>query len=235
MPGFSTSVIKKSAWICTFSDDFDGVANSAPDPTKWNNPDDDNDFPSQDAKLTSANAYLDGNSNLVIRAQQESIGGASWSSAQISTAGKFQQAYGKFEFRAQMPAGGGGIWPALWLLGANWPHNGEIDVLEMFGGTMDTAQMYYHYWDGSGPASTGTSYFDSALTTGFHIFVVEWDPGEVRWYIDGILRRTLTDSVVSSSQMWILIDMYLGGPFAPVTATFPQYMLVDYVRVWKRR
>lgn len=224
-------MLRRRSYKQTLFDDFDGAVNSAPNATYWNNLEDDNDYPAQAAKLLARNAYLDGNSNLVIRTVRESdVSGASYTSGQISTVGKFEQAGGRFEFRAQMPAGGSGIWPAGWQLGANWPVGGEIDTFELFNDMTD-AQGYYHY-DSGGHQSVGGSN-QTGLSAGFHTYATEWDPGaEIRWYIDGVLKRTHTNANVVSNPMWLMLDIYIGGPAGdPTGTTFPQSMLVDWVRV----
>jgi beta-glucanase (GH16 family) len=49
---------------------------------------------------------------------------------------KFSLRYGTLEGRMKLPSGVG-IWPAFWLLAdkrpLNWPHDGEIDIMEMVG------------------------------------------------------------------------------------------------------
>jgi beta-glucanase (GH16 family) len=86
---------------------------------------------------TNRNAYLkDG--LLVLRAQQESYGGRSYTSSRLKTQGKQNFQYGRVDIRARMPEGQG-MWPALWMLGKNitdvsWPSCGEIDIMEMVGG-----------------------------------------------------------------------------------------------------
>ncbi len=76
------------------------------------------------------------NGALVITAKEESFNGSSYTSARLLTKGLFDQAYGRFEARIQLPYGQG-IWPAFWLLGANdqedWPQIGEIDIMEYRG------------------------------------------------------------------------------------------------------
>jgi len=226
--------VNHNAWIKTFEDNFDGAADSPPDSSKWLNPDPDNDYPVQDAKLLGTNAYQDGSGNLVLRAVQQASGGASYTGAAISTLGKFTQTYGKFEYRAQLPAGGGGIWVAPgWQVGSNWAAEGEIDW-EFWTAGMDTAQMYFHYDSGGHQESPG-SYNDSGLATGFHIYTHIWDPGQIEWYIDGVLRRRLTSAVVTSAPMYLNSTFYIGGPAGSAAGTtFPQTMLLDYARAWRR-
>jgi beta-glucanase (GH16 family) len=65
---------------------------------------------------------------------------------------------------------------------------------------------------------------------------VEWEPGIINWYIDGVQARpAVTGSHVTNIPMGVLIDIYLGGWAGGVSAPLPQHMLVDYVRVYSRQ
>ena len=51
-----------------------------------------------------------------------------------NTQDKYEFTYGRVELRAKLP-NWEGMWPAFWLLGANydvidWPYCGELDILE---------------------------------------------------------------------------------------------------------
>ena len=75
---------------------------------------------------------------LIITAKKENVGGKDYTSSRIITQGKKEFQYGRVDIRALLPKGQG-IWPALWMLGANvttvgWPACGEIDIMEMIGG-----------------------------------------------------------------------------------------------------
>ncbi|KAF2719924.1 glycoside hydrolase family 16 protein [Polychaeton citri CBS 116435] len=57
---------------------------------------------------------------------------------------------------AHMPGGICGVWPAFWMVGPNWPSNGEIDIIE---GVNDqsTNDMTLHTSDGCSIGSGGMS------------------------------------------------------------------------------
>ena len=61
-----------------------------------------------------------------------------------------------------MPGSVCGTWPAFWMLGNNWPSNGEIDIIEGVS-TQSTNQMTLHASDG---CSINDSGFSGSLTTG---------------------------------------------------------------------
>ena len=95
------------------------------------------------------NAYVDGNGFLHIVAQQESMGGFNFTSARMKSQGLYSTpTYGRFQWRAKLPAGFG-MWPALWMMGTNyasvgWPTCGEIDVVEN-PGNKNYNQTSLHY------------------------------------------------------------------------------------------
>ena len=191
--------------------------------------------------------------NLQITARRENYGGMEYTSARLTTRGRFSQAGGRFEIRAALPAGQG-FWPAFWMLPESsryggWAASGEIDILEARG--QDTRQVVntIHY-GGSWPDNTsaGSAYRLPAggSTTDFHVYAVEWDLGPqpmLRWYVDDTLSWV-------TSQWWssggaypapfdepfhLLVNLAVGGTFVgpPGGQTpFPSSMLVDYVRVY---
>jgi len=78
--------------------------------------------------------FESGTRALAIRAQRQTVGGNSFTSARLDTKGKVQVQYGMIEIRMSTPALGTGLWPAAWMLGVSpqtWPRNGEIDIMEM--------------------------------------------------------------------------------------------------------
>ncbi|OCK93757.1 glycoside hydrolase family 16 protein [Cenococcum geophilum 1.58] len=62
---------------------------------------------------------------------------------------------------AHMPAGCG-TWPAFWTVGPNWPHNGEIDIIEGVN-EQSTNAMTLH--TGPGCSITNTGGFSGSITT----------------------------------------------------------------------
>src|SRR3954453_10427254 len=120
-----------------FEDNFDGPAGAGPDGGKWvlETGDNINNHERQYYTTSTSNAALDGQGNLVITARRENPANyqcwydtCQYTSARLSTPGKFTQAYGHFESRMKLPRGQG-MWPAFWMLGgSNWPADGEIDI-----------------------------------------------------------------------------------------------------------
>ncbi|MBK8056460.1 MAG: glycoside hydrolase family 16 protein [Gemmatimonadetes bacterium] len=126
-------------WVLAWEDDFSGAAGALPNQSNWRF-DVGTDWGNAQLEFDTdraSNASLDGSGHLVITARQESFRGSGYTSARLTTQGKQEFKYGRFEARIKMPSGRG-IWPAFWLLGANedvvgWPQAGEIDIMEYRG------------------------------------------------------------------------------------------------------
>ena len=159
-----------------------------------------------------------------------------------------QRTCGRYEARIRIPRGQG-IWPAFWLLGADckatgWPRCGEIDIMENIGKEPATVHGTLH-----GPGFSGDNGFGrpssldhGAFADDFHVYAVEWEPREIRWYRDGILYHSARPDLVKGEWVFehpffVILNLAVGGywPGNPDAATtFPQRMLVDYVRVYRR-
>ena len=244
-----------SGWTLVWSDEFNGANGSAPDSSKWTYDLGGGGWGNQELESytnRTANAQIQ-NGNLVITAQKETFTGADgitrdYTSARLKTQNLFSQSYGRFEARIKIPKGQG-MWPAFWMLGNDigakgWPACGEIDIMENIGREPATVHGSLH-----GPSSVArTSDLTAAfalsagnLADDFHVYAVEWESGTVRFYLDSNNYATFTQSQWPTGGQWvfdhpffIILNVAVGGswPGAPDTTTsFPQQMLVDYVRV----
>ena len=144
------------------------------------------------------------------------------------------------------------MWPAYWMLGDNidqvgWPACGEIDIMENIGSEPSTVHGSAHGPGYTGGTGVGTSYTlpnGRRFADDFHIFAVEWESGVIRYYVDSTLYQTIRPASLPTGAPWIfdhpfflLLNVAVGGdwPGSPDSTTvFPQTMLVDYVRVYKR-
>jgi beta-glucanase (GH16 family) len=75
--------------------------------------------------------------SLIIQALKEDYMGSEYTSARMITMDLQEFQYGRIEARIDLPTGKG-IWPAFWMLGADfpevgWPDCGEIDIMEHLG------------------------------------------------------------------------------------------------------
>ena len=189
---------------------------------------------------------------LTITAKAESYLGSNYTSSRIRSMFKGDWTYGRIEIRAKLPAGRG-LWPAFWMLPTDnaygvWAASGEIDLMEYLGHQRDRVLGTIHY-GGAWPANTfsTSTYVGPAGTdfsTGFHDFSFEWEPCEMRWYVDGVLYATKRDWSSTAAgypapfdkRFHLLINMAVGGnlPGSPDASTvFPQNLQVDYVRVYQ--
>ncbi|OMF84401.1 carbohydrate binding domain-containing protein [Paenibacillus sp. FSL R7-0273] len=195
--------------------------------------------------------------NLVITAHKESVNGKDYTSSRIKTKGLFSKKYGKFEIRAKAPTGKG-MWPAIWMLPenyeyGNWAASGEIDIMEGWGSRPDTVAGTIHYggfWPDNVYSGKEYVFPDNGTIADYHTYSLEWEPGELRWYVDGVLFQTKNDWYSISvgqpannaypapfnQEFHLLMNLAVGGNFdgnpTPDTV-FPQSMSVDYVRVYE--
>ncbi len=245
-----------------FKDEFNGPAGSAIDASKWTAEIGGGGWGNQELEYytnSTDNAYIDGSGSLVIKSIKLAppliltcwYGPCQYTSARLISKGKFDLKYGRFEARIKIPRGQG-IWPAFWLLGNNidtvgWPQSGEIDVMENIGREPSVIHGTMHGPGYSGSIGIGGLYTPSSNTTfadDFHIFAIEWSQNDIRWYVDGVNYKTATLQSLPAGSAWVfdhpffmLLNSAVGGgwPGSPDNTTvFPQTMLVDYVRVYKR-
>lgn len=247
---------KAQTWVLSWSDEFDGPAGTAPDLSKWGYDVGGNGWGNNELEYYTTrteNASLDGNGNLAIKAIKENYTGPdgvtrNYTSGRLLTSGKFVQNYGRFEARIRVPFGQG-IWPAFWMLGndigtAGWPTCGEIDIMENVGRepSVNHGSLHGPGYSGGSPLTAIYTLQNARLSDDFHVFAIEWAPGVVRFYVDGNLYQTRTPADVPSGSKWvydhpffILLNVAVGGSFPgspDATTTWPQTMLVDYVRVY---
>lgn len=246
LTGLSAFLIGQGAgdsegWELTFVDEFDG---ERLDYTKWTPRDPWGVVRNDELQAYIVKAFHTNEGILTIRCEDEPAfyDGAKrdYRSGMMSTSGKFAQTYGRFEIRCQVPRGRG-LWPAFWLLPdpPTWPP--EIDILEILGHETDRAYMSLHWPDPAKPGGDSLSvtgeHKGTDFSDGFHTLAIEWEKGEIRWYIDGVERHRVTEHV-PDQPMFLLVNLAVGGEWAgaPTPETvFPADFLVDYVRVWKKR
>ncbi len=246
-------------WTLVWSDEFSGTPGTSVNQNNWNievtsNPD---NGELQAYVSSTNNIYLTqepgnpSNSLLVLKAIKTG-GSPAYTSGRITTQGKKVWTYGKVEMRAKLPYGQG-IWPAFWMLGANyptagWPGCGEIDIMENVGYAPNTIYGTLHGPGYSGGGGIGAPFdYSGGYVNNWHTYGIEWEPGIMRWYFDGQLfqLRTADDVTLTGAGLpwvfnhdfFIILNLAVGGdwPGPPDSSTvFPQYYYIDYVRVYQR-
>jgi len=139
--------------------------------------------------------------------------------------------YGYIEARVKVPSGQG-LWPAFWLLPANYESRPEIDIMEILGHTPNIQRMHYHWIGGD----AGQNWEGPDFSEDWHTFAIDWTPDALIWYVDGVERWRFEESI-SSEPSYLLLNLSVGGnwPGHPDDATaFPSFFDIDYVRVWKK-
>jgi beta-glucanase (GH16 family) len=244
--------------VLVWSDEFDGPAKSSPDSAKWSLETGGGGWGNNEMEYYTGrlqNAFIDGEGRLVINALREDYTGSdrvtrNYTSARLMTKGKFTQKFGRFEARIKLPSGQG-IWPAFWMLGddidtVGWPNCGEIDIMENVGRepSANYGSLHGPGYSGGNPLSGVYKLPDGRrFSDAFHAFTIEWEPSGMRFYVDGNLYQTRTPADVPAGRKWvfdhpffILLNVAVGGnwPGSPdATTSWPQSMLVEYVRVYK--
>ncbi|MGH2966786.1 MAG: glycoside hydrolase family 16 protein [Solirubrobacterales bacterium] len=236
-----------------WSDEFNGRAGSGPNRTKWRYDVGGHGWGNHELERYTRrlkNARLDGRGHLVITARDERRRGhhrRRYTSARLKTFGHFSFRYGRIAARMRVPRGRG-LWPALWMMGANihrvgYPRCGEIDVMELLGQHPRTVYGTVH---GPGPRSKrgigGKLTSRRSLSRGFHLYAASWGPHRIRFSVDGRAYKTVwrsrypkRDTWAFRHRMFLILNLAVGGrwPGPPSSRTrFPAQLKVDWVRVW---
>lgn len=261
----ATATPPSEGWELVWSDEFAGAAL---DTSRWNIQTGDgtaegipgwgnNELQSYRAANISVSGGV-----LVIEAREEDAGdGHAYTSGRINTAGKLDVTYGRVEASIHAP-GGQGLWSAFWMLPTDseyggWPAGGEIDILEVFSrDPAPFAQAALHYGMAS-PFNTFVHERHDEVdpSDGFHLYAVEWNAEEIRWFVDGarfftVGRDTYWNyyrdaetgvyvhggaSAPFDRPFHLLLNLAVGGnlPGEPVAGALPGALKVDYVRVYQ--
>lgn len=231
-------------WNLIFHDEFDG---NKLDTSKWNTKfwykDTDGD-----AFLSANNVTVGGgDANLTVTAHGAGSGSnyRPYTGAMINTYGKFHFSYGVFELRAKVPGGAGGMDTGAYLANDSgpgkdiWPP--ELDNMEIRSSNPYLPVMSYHYVQGGTNENSSYWYKGGNFSDAYHTYTMDWEPGYIRWYIDGIERASFTNaSKITKLPMDIIISPIVctassGWCTHPTkNSMFPQHLMIDYVRVWQR-
>lgn len=240
-------------WELVWSDEFDG---KELDRAKWKHETGGHGFGNNELQFytdRAENAFVEGGA-LVIRAQAEKFQNRNYTSAKLQS--KAAWTYGRYEFKAKLPKGKG-VWPAIWMMPSDmkkyggWPECGEIDIVEQLGHEPNRVYGTLHFGNPHAAAGKGASVQlkQGSLTDDWHEYVLEWFPGEMRWFVDGELYQVQNDWFTSGGgkppfpapydrDFYLQLNVAIGGgwPGNPDASTvLPQALKLDYVRVYKSK
>ncbi|MDM7926582.1 MAG: glycoside hydrolase family 16 protein [bacterium] len=243
-------------WKLAWHDEFDGAAI---DRSRWGFRVDGEGGGNNELQYYTGrdtNAFIE-DGCLVIRALRETYTGEdgtrSYTSARLYSQGAGWK-YGRFEFRAKLPFGQG-IWPAIWMMPllstyGGWAASGEIDIMELLGHEPSRVYGTLHF-GGTYPDNrqSGASFTlpSGSFSEDFHLFALEWDTTEFRWFVDDSLYSVKDQSVWYTTAaprpapfdqaFYLIFNVAVGGnwPGDPDGSTvFPQRMDIDYVRIYEK-
>ncbi len=263
--------VKAQDWKLVWSDEFNTEGKL--DPSVWN-------FEQGYARNEEAQWYQSDNAYckdglLVIEARKEQnrknpgyvVGSSDWrkgrefveySSSSVTTAGKKEFLYGRFEVRARIPVAKG-AWPAIWTLGSNmeWPSCGEIDIMEYYqikgiphilaNAAWGTDRQWHAKWKSRAVPFSHFTDRDSRWASKFHIWRMDWDEEAIKLYLDDELlneiplSQTVNGSIGEGSNpftkpQYLLLNLAIGGiNGGPIdNAALPMKYEIDYVRVYQK-
>lgn len=255
----AVAVREAEGWSLVFADEFNG---DGLDKTVWSHQEGTGsqfgltDWGNGEAQFYSQDNVAVSDGNLIIEARKEASSGKSYTSGRITTKDGFSKAYGRFEASISFPAGEG-LWPAFWMLPqeeayGTWAASGEIDIVEVRGRFPKNVNAALHY-GGQWPDNEYSSAYMKLEETveSYHTYAIEWEPGEIRWYVNDELYYTandwysVSDGEIDSNTypapfdkpFYLLLNLAVGGTYdehrLPKDTDLPAVMKVDYVRVYE--
>ena len=241
-------------WTLVWSDEFNGTSldRNVWFPMEGSSGKDNEPYYNRDS---TENVYLE-DGNLVIKTIAKNYNGMPSTAGHVTTEDKVLFGYGRFEMYAKLPEGNK-IWPAFWMMGDDdvWPYSGEIDILEMIGSDSyddyagnrkAIATFHYSGPDGAhretGGPTHGGLITSEKLSDDYHIYAVEWDENQLRWYFDDTLYFTLNidtpdlRNALQENPMYLRLSSAMDGPGdfkLPENFPYETSFLIDYVRYYR--
>jgi beta-glucanase (GH16 family) len=236
-----------AGWQQTFNDDFDGTSLNT---STWRSTDywgletdlsgDRQCYKDSSISVNGGDVSLTA-TNEVPSGCNPDPGNLLYTSGQITSAVSFRQAYGYFEIRAKVAKGKGLLSQfKLAIPGGSFPPQPpQIYALEVNGADTTHVVQRYDYLDNNGlvtgdaHAQTG----DIDYSADFHTYGIDWQPGLIIFYIDGVEAYRHAGADVYSQSMYLIADLSVGNPAAgdPDGSTvFPSAMQIDYIRAYQR-
>lgn len=244
-------------WQPVWCDEFD--YDGLPDTDKWNYDVGGSGWGNNELQYYTRedldNAHVS-DGTLKITAINESYSGNEYTSTRLITKYKGDWLYGKIQVKAKLPSGTG-TWPAIWMLPTDWayggwPYSGEIDIMEYVGYNPGVVHGTIHTGEYNGSNGNQIGYSKTVLDaeTEFHVYEIEWEPGSIEVFIDGVSYGTFgfnplynidvdnTDAWPFDQRFHLLLNVAVGGNWGGIegvdSSAFPTTLEVDYVRVYQK-
>jgi len=251
-----TKLLPASDWKLIWSDEFDD--DGLPDDTKWSYDVGDHGWGNNEkqyyrAKSKENSIIKDGKLHIIALKKDFEL--SNYTSAKLTTYQKLDLQYGKIEVKAKLPKGKGS-WPAIWMLPASiktdkepWPLCGEIDIMEHVGKDPNVVHTSLHTELYNHIKGTQITFFDTLnnVFDEYHTYGIEWDEKSIRFIYDDKLyfesqkgqngRVTAKEGWPFDKPYFLILNVAVGGNWGGAIddSIFPNEMVVDYVRVFKRK
>lgn len=256
--GMTEADLLKQGFQLKWSDEFNGTALNRED---WNV-----ELHEPGWVNSEWQAYVDSTDNIKVQDGKLLIqpvktknedGTYSYTSGRVNTQGKHDFKYGYFECRAKVPIGKGYL-PAFWMMPTDenlygqWPKCGEIDIMEVMGQETNKAYGTIHYGEPH-DQSQGTYSVAAAnnFADNYHTYAVDWEPGKITWYVDGIKYHEESDWFSAKSgqgtvaypapfdqPFYMILNLAVGGSWVGYpddsTTYDDQQFAIDYVKVYQK-
>ncbi len=190
---------------------------------------------------------------LVLQAHKDASGHIT--SGRVNTRGKRDFTYGLFEARLKVPVGQGYL-PAFWLMATDenlygqWPRCGEIDIMEIMGQEPAKDYATVHFGTPHNQSQGTLTLTEGDFTSDWHVFDLEWEPGSLKWYVDGMLiheendwytavenQGTVTYPAPFDQPFYVILNLAVGGSWVGYPAddaVIDGEYAIDYVRVYQK-
>jgi hypothetical protein len=224
-----------------FEEEFD--VDGVPDPNTWNIEigNGDNGWGNEELQYYTEDNVIVEDGILKITAKKEPTNGFDFSSTRMTTLDNFSYEYGRVEVRAKLPEGGG-TWPAIWMLGENfpdvgWPETGEIDIMEHRGNQQDVIHGSLHLPGNSGGNAISESTTVAGVSQEFNNYTVEWSSERILFAVNDVVYHEFenTSGTPFNNPFFLILNVAMGGTFGgEVDPAFTESkMEVDYIRVYQ--
>ena len=164
--------------------------------------------------------------------------------------------YGRIEAKMSLPAADG-YWPAFWMLPTQdgidaygtWAASGELDIMEAVGQTANKVNGTIHYggqWPNNVYSGGTYNFPEGSSIAEEHLYAVEWEPGEIRWYVDDVLYHVENNWYAMDANgekyaypapydedFYLLFNLAMSGNYVSnvMPTEMGKQLKVDYVRI----